>query len=100
LTFLRCSATQSPGMSFASEEESKLPFEVLSPAAGTDKVEAQVTDQDEIDGLSTPHVPPDGGLHAWQRWRQSIGLVRKAFLLTLTVSNSELWVTEVSELPN
>jgi|ERR1700722_10788863 hypothetical protein len=35
-----------------------------------------------------------------QRWRQSIGLVRKAFLLTLTVSNSELWVTEVSELPN
>jgi hypothetical protein len=52
-------------MSFASEEESKLPFEVLSPAAGTDKVEAQVTDQDEIDGLSTPHVPPDGGLHAW-----------------------------------
>src|SRR5271155_1534898 len=35
-----------------------------------------------------------------QRWQQSIGLVRKAFLLTLTVSNSELWVTEVSELPN
>ena len=37
---------------------------------------------------------------AKQRWQQSIGLVRKAFLLTLTVSNSELWVTEVSELPN
>jgi hypothetical protein len=35
-----------------------------------------------------------------QRWRHSVGLVRKAFLLTLTVSNSELWATEVSELPN
>jgi hypothetical protein len=35
-----------------------------------------------------------------QRWRQPIGLVRKAFLLTLTVSNSDLWATEVSELPN
>jgi hypothetical protein len=45
-------------------------------------------------------MPTEPSTTAPQGRRQSIGLVRKAFLLTLTVSNGELWVTEVSELPN
>src|SRR4051812_33415727 len=45
--------------------------------------------------LEAPSSTPDD-----QRWQQSIGLVRKAFLLTLTVSNGELWATEISELPH
>jgi hypothetical protein len=52
-------------MSFASEKESNTLFEGLPAAAETDPAEDHVTDNDEIDDNSAPHVPPDGGLHAW-----------------------------------
>lgn len=52
-------------MSFASEKQSNEPVEALPAVAETYPADGQGIDQDEIDDTSTPHVPPDGGLHAW-----------------------------------
>jgi hypothetical protein len=52
-------------MSFMFEKESKIPFEALPGAAGTNAAAVQVIDQSEVDSTPLAHVPPDGGLHAW-----------------------------------